>query len=135
MGKKLLVQRAGRGGSQFRSPSWRRIAPLRYIPFNEDQLKTTIRGIVKELLHIPGLNAPAMRIALENGKEMYLPAVEGIYVGKIIEFGPDAKIEPGNILPVAKVPEGTMVCNIEKTVGDGGKFARSWWDIRCRYDS
>lgn len=125
MGKKILVQRAGRGGSQFRSPSWRRVAPLRYVQFSEDQLKNTIRGIIKELVHVTGLNAPAMHIVLENGEEMYLPAVEGVYVGKIIEFGPNARVEPGNVMPIGKIPEGTMVCNVEKRVGDGGKYARS----------
>ena len=125
MGKRLLVQRMGRGTPTFISPSWRRVAPLRYLPFSEDQLKATVKGIIKELLHVPGLNAPAMHVVLEDGREMYLPAVEGVYVGKIIEFGPDARIEPGNILPIGRIPEGTMICNIEKRAGDGGKFARS----------
>ncbi len=82
--------------------------------------------MVKELIHISGVFPPAAHIVLQDGREMYLPAVEGLYVGKIIEFGAGAKIETGNVMPVQSIPEGTMISNIEKRPGDGGgKYARS----------
>ena len=40
-------------------------------------------------------------------------------------MGEKASIEVGNILPIGKIPEGTMVCNIELYPGDGGKIAKS----------
>ena len=125
MGKKILVQRRGRGGSQFRSPSWIREGPVRYLAMGEAELNGIVRGIIKELMHIPGLNAPVARIVLEDGREFLNYAAEGMYVGQLIEIGAMAKPMPGNILPLGKVPEGSMVYNIEKRPNDGGKFVRS----------
>jgi len=62
---------------------------------------------------------------LENGVEFWVPAAEGMYVGQLIEIGPDAKPVNGNILPVGKVPEGAQICNVEIRPGDGGKLARA----------
>ena len=122
MGKRILVQRMGRGSPTFRSPSHLRVAPARYptIPFDE-----TFKGKVIDLVHDPGRWVPLAKIVLENGVEFYVPAVEGMYVGQIIEIGPNASISNGNILPLGNIPEGTQIANIEKTPGDGGKFARS----------
>ena len=121
MGKRLLVQRRGRGGSQFRSPSWKRDGPVRYPP----PTAASGRGYVVEILHEPGLNAPVARIRLDNGVEFFNYAAEGLYVGQIIEVGESAPPKTGNVVVLGKVPEGTMVFNVEKRPGDGGKFARA----------
>ncbi len=107
MGKKILVQRRGRGGgSQFRSPpSWIREGPVKYLSVNEAELNGIIRGVVKELMHVPGLNAPVARISLEDGREFLNYAAEGMYVGQLIEMGASARPMPGNILPLSKIPE------------------------------
>lgn len=76
------------------------------------------------LIHDPGRYTPLAKVVLENGKEFLMPAAEGMYVGQIIEVGPTAKPEPGNVLPLGSIPEGTMVYNIELRPGDGGKLAR-----------
>jgi large subunit ribosomal protein L2 len=121
MGKRILVQRRGRGGSQFRSPSWKRDGPVRYPP----PAAASGRGYVVEILHEPGLNAPVARIRLENGVEFLNYAAEGLYVGQLVEVGEAASPKTGNVVVLGKVPEGTMVFNVEKRPGDGGKFARS----------
>jgi len=121
MGKRILVQRRGRGGSQFRSPSWLRYGAVRYLPPSDG----LINGVVREILHIPGLDAPVARIILEDGEEFLNFAVEGMYVGQVVSIGADAKVAPGNVLPLFKIPEGTMICNVESRAGDGGKFARA----------
>ena len=125
MGKRILVQRRGKAGPTFISPSWKRPGPVKYVPPDDVQMNGVIRGIVKELMHVPGLNAPVARIALEDGREMLMYAVEGMYVGQMIEIGSEARVATGNVLPLYKIPEGTMVCNVEKRLGDGGKFARA----------
>ncbi len=122
MGKRILPQRMGRGSPTFRSPSHRRIGPARYPPLKSD---VTLKGRVIDLLHDPGRWVPLAKIILEDGTEFLMPAVEGMYVGQIIEIGPNAKISNGNILPIGNIPEGTQVSNIEKRPGDGGKFARA----------
>jgi len=122
MGKRILVQRMGHAGPTFRNRGHLRIAPAKYPPL---PLDATFKGVVKELVHDPGRWVPLARIVLENNVEFYVPAVEGMYVGQVIEIGPNASISNGNILPLQYIPEGTQIVNIEKTPGDGGKFARA----------
>lgn len=121
MGKRILVQRMGRGTSTFRSPGHIHVAPARYPPL---PLNETFRGRVVELIHDPGRYVPLAHVILENGVEFYIPAAEGMYQGQIIYIGPDAPISNGNILPVGKIPEGTQIYNVEIRPGDGGKLAR-----------
>merc|ERR1712174_148083 len=56
-------------------------------------------------------------------KETFI-AVEGMYTGQFIYCGKKATLNIGNVLPLNKVPEGTIVCNVEARVGDRGAFAR-----------
>lgn len=125
MGKRILVQRQGRGGSVFIAPTWQREGPARYPPLSDIELRGVIRGKVVELFHDPGCNAPRARIVLENGVEFITVAAEGMYVGQEIEMGVNAEPRTGNILPIGVIPEGTPVFNIELRPGDGGKLARS----------
>jgi len=122
MGKRILPQRMGRGTPTFRSPKHLKKGPAKYPPLVLDK---TMKGKVMDLIHDPGRWVPLAKIVLENGTEFLTPAVEGLYVGQIIEIGPQASISNGNILPIGSIPEGTQVCNIEKRPGDGGKFVRS----------
>ncbi len=120
MGKKILVQRAGRGSQTFLSPSHIKVAPAKYpTPSNE-----TLNGVVLELVHDPGRGVPLARIRLTNGAEYYIPAATGMYVGQEVSIGPQAPINVGNTLPLSVIPEGTRIYNIELNPGDGGKLAR-----------
>ena len=121
MGKRILVQRMGRGSPTFRSPSHLRVAPARYPPLTEH----AVRGVVAELVHDPGRWVPLARIVLEDGCEFYNVAVEGLRVGQEVEIGAGARPSLGNVLPLREIPEGTRICNIEIRPGDGGKLARS----------
>mmetsp|Transcript_11946 Transcript_11946/g.18032 ORF Transcript_11946/g.18032 Transcript_11946/m.18032 type:complete len:183 (+) Transcript_11946:502-1050(+) len=51
-------------------------------------------------------------------------ATEGMYTGQFVYCGTKADLVVGNCLPLNRVPEGTIVCNIEAKVGDRGAFAR-----------
>ncbi len=120
MGKRILVQRKGRGSPTFRNRGHLHEAPARYPPI----LDRTLRGRIEELVHDPGRWTPLAKIRLEDGTVFYMPAAEGCYVGQVIEMGPDASPSNGNILPLGKIPEGTQVFNVEIRPGDGGKLAR-----------
>ncbi|MGB9827982.1 50S ribosomal protein L2 [Thermosphaera chiliense] len=122
MGKRLIIQRRGRGSPNFRTPDHVHVAPAKYplIPFDQ-----TFKGVVADFIHDPGRWVPLAEIELENGLVFYVPAVEGMYKGQVIEVGPAAKPVHGNILPIGSIPEGTQICNIEKNPGDGGRFVRS----------
>ncbi|MCE4607609.1 MAG: 50S ribosomal protein L2 [Caldisphaeraceae archaeon] len=120
MGKSLRQQRAGKGGSQFRSPGHLHVSPAKYPPLQG----STEKGIIVELLHDPGRYVPLAHIKTEGGTEFYVPAAEGSYVGQEVEIGPEANPSFGNILPLYSIPEGTSVFNVELRPGDGGKLAR-----------
>ncbi|BAA30891.1 50S ribosomal protein L2 [Pyrococcus horikoshii] len=124
MGKSLIQQRRGKGSPTFRSPSHRFRGAVKYIPLNYTQDKT-IRGVVEEIMHDPGRTAPVARVKFENGMEKLIIAPEGLLVGQEIYIGPDAPVEIGNTLPLAKIPEGTYIYNIEGVPGDGGKYVRA----------
>lgn len=125
MGKRIRVQRRGRGGPTFRAATQKRIAPARYPQIAKDVCDTVIKGVVEEILHEPGRGAPLALVRFENGETCYTVVPEGVYVGQQIQVGGKSQVEVGNILPAGKIPEGTMVCNLELKPGDGGKIAKS----------
>ena len=123
MGRRLLQQRAGRGGFPYRAPTHKRIGAVKYLPLIDSS--ETVEGEIVKFKHDPGRGCPIAVVKFNNGeKTLYLPP-EGVFLGDKIQMGPDAKLEVGNILPLHKIPEGTMVYNIEGKPGDGGKFTRS----------
>merc|ERR1712194_921577 len=88
-----------------------------------------VRGVVKEILHDPGRGAPVAKIQFLNAYRFkrdteLMVATEGMYTGQFIYCGKKATLNIGNVLPLNKVPEGTIVCNVEARVGDRGAFAR-----------
>jgi large subunit ribosomal protein L2 len=121
MGKKIKVQRRGRGTSQFRANKINKISPIKY-PQKSEELRS---GFVMDLAHEPGRGAPLAYIELQGGNDYYLSAIEGMHIDQEIQLGSGAEIRIGNILPVGEIPEGTMVSNIELRPNDGGKLARS----------
>jgi len=64
-------------------------------------------------------------VKLETGETYYSVVPEGVYEGQPTQIGGEASVDIGNVLPLGKIPEGTMVCNIELSPGDGGKMVRS----------
>jgi large subunit ribosomal protein L2 len=122
MGKRIISQNRGRGTPTYRAPSHKFKAELRHPRVDEN---TSIQGKVIDIEHDPARSAPIAKVAFENGEELLLLASEGVAIGNIIECGDDADVRPGNIVPIANVPEGFFICNIESKPNDGGKFVRS----------
>ncbi|MBN1803411.1 MAG: 50S ribosomal protein L2 [Candidatus Lokiarchaeota archaeon] len=127
MGKRILVQRKGRGNLWARSPSHRHVGEVKYRPFVKKEKEFKFK--VMELLHAPGRGAPVAVIKYEdnNSTSLWLPP-EGVYEGQ--EFvqhrtGYGQEVTVGNVMPLKKMPLGTLVFNIEGTPQDGGKFARA----------
>jgi large subunit ribosomal protein L2 len=122
MGRRIQGQRRGRGTSTFRAPSHRYKADLSHKRTEEsDVLSGTVVGIE----HDPARSAPVAEIEFEDGDRRLVLAPEGVGVGDEMQIGISAAIEPGNTLPLAEIPEGVPVCNVERQPGDGGKFARA----------
>jgi large subunit ribosomal protein L2 len=92
---------------------------------SREEREGAVQGQVVELLHDPGRGSPLASVKLETGETYYTVVPEGIYEGQPIQIGSKASIDIGSVVPLGSVPEGTMVCNIELSPGDGGKIARS----------
>ncbi len=122
MGRRIRGQRRGRGAPTFRAPSHRYKAELSH-PTVEDG--DVITGTVVDIEHDPARSTPVAAVEFEGGEQRLVLAPEGIAVGNEIQIGVSAAIEPGNTLPLAEIPEGVPVCNVEANPGDGGRFARA----------
>ena len=72
-------------------------------------------------------NRTAFIALLENeaGVRSYIIAPDGLKVGDVVYSGADADIKPGNTLPIANIPVGTMINNIELYPGKGSQLVRS----------
>ncbi|MEF8774741.1 MAG: 50S ribosomal protein L2 [Halobacteriales archaeon] len=123
MGRRIRGQRRGRGGSVFRAPSHRYKAELSHRKPEADD--DVLVGEVIDIEHDPARAAPVARVRFDDGDERLVLVAEGVAVGDELQVGISASIEPGNTLPLAEIPEGVPVINVESQPGDGGKFARS----------
>ena len=72
-------------------------------------------------------NRTAFIALLENeaGVRSYIIAPDGLKVGDVVYSGADADIKPGNTLPIANIPVGTMINNIELYPGKGSQLVRA----------
>ncbi|MFC4437984.1 MULTISPECIES: 50S ribosomal protein L2 [Natrialbaceae] len=122
MGRRIQGQRRGRGTSTFRAPSHRYKAKLDH---KKEEDNDVVRGTVVDIEHDPARSAPVAAIEFEDGDQRLVLAPEGITVGEEIQVGVSAEIKPGNTMPLAEIPEGVPVCNVEANPGDGGRFARA----------
>jgi len=125
MGKRILVQRRGRGSPVFRSLAHRRKGKARYLPLTEDERTGVIEYTIIDFVHERGRGLPLMLIKYDNGDESFLPAPEGVHVGQKLQQGEKALLQVGNIVPVRNIPESTWICNVEMRPGDGGTLCRS----------
>lgn len=73
----------------------------------------------------PNRNARLALLHYADGEKRYILHPVGVSVGDRLESGPDAEIQPGNALPLRKIPAGTTVHAIELRPGGGAKMARS----------
>ena len=122
MGKRTLVRRRGRGGKQFRAITVGKLAPAKYPNFKLDEHHS---GTVVDIVHERGRDAPLARIHYDDNTYSYVPAPNGTTVGSRIEIGVGATATARNILSLESIPDGTLICNIEKNAGDGGKLIKS----------
>ncbi|UUD34873.1 50S ribosomal protein L2 [Mycoplasmopsis caviae] len=89
------------------------------------RIKDNIPAVVKTIEYDPNRSANICLLAYADGVKKYILAPEGIKVGQTVISGENADILVGNALPLANIPEGTFVHNIEMQPGGGGIIARS----------
>ena len=122
MGKRPLVRRRGRGGMQFRAVTTGKLTRAKYPSF---LLSEQHEGKIIDLIHERGRDAPLAKIRFENNSTSIVPAVLGTKVGSTIQFGLKSEIQSGNVISIQNIPDGTIVCNVEKRFGDGGTIVKS----------
>ena len=87
--------------------------------------KDGIIAKVDSIQYDPNRSANIALLVYADGEKRYILAPKGLEVGNKIVSGEHADIKVGNALPMANMPEGTVIHNIEMQPGKGGQIARS----------
>jgi large subunit ribosomal protein L2 len=111
----------GRVTSRRRGGGHKRI--YRVVDFKRN--KPGVVGKVERIEYDPNRTANLALVVYEDGERRYILCPRGLKVGDRIEQGPGADIRLGNSLPLAEIPLGTTVHNVELRPGKGGQMARS----------
>jgi large subunit ribosomal protein L2 len=96
---------------------------IRLVDFK--RLKRDIPAKVAAIEYDPNRTARLALLYYVDGEKAYIVAPLGLKVGDTVVSGAGAEIRPGNCLPIANIPVGTMIHNIELKVGKGGQLVRA----------
>ena len=100
-------------------------AKRKYRSIDFKRYKDGIPATVKSIEYDPNRTANIALICYADGQKAYIIAPNGLQVGAVLMNGPEAEIKLGNCLPLAQIPVGTMVHNVELHPGKGGQLVRS----------
>ena len=95
----------------------------RRVDFKRDKLGVPAR--VAAIEYDPNRSARLALLHYADGEKRYILAPEGLAVRDTVQSGPAAEVRPGNALPLAAMPLGTTIHNIELKPGKGGQLIRS----------
>lgn len=95
----------------------------RIIDFKRDKRGMDARVIAIE--YDPNRSARIALLQYTDGEKRYIVAPDGVAVGMTLQSGPESEIRNGNAMPLANIPAGTFVHNIEMRPGKGAQIARS----------
>ena len=97
----------------------------RYRMVDFKRRKFDVAGTVERLEYDPNRTAFVALIAYADGERAYILAPQRLQVGDQVVAGEKVDVKPGNAMPLASIPVGTIVHNVEMKVGKGGQLARS----------
>jgi large subunit ribosomal protein L2 len=95
----------------------------RFIDFK--RAKDGVTATVQAIEYDPNRSVFIALIQYEDGEKAYILAPNGLQVGAKVMSGPTAEPELGNCLPLANIPGGLEIHNVEMNPGQGGKLIRS----------
>ena len=127
--KSLLVSLSGKGGRNnkgqitVRHHGGGEKRKYRIIDFKRN--KDNIPGKVATIEYDPNRSANIALINYVDGEKRYIIAPKDLEVGSVIMSGENVDIKVGNSLPLANIPVGTMVHNVELHPGHGGQLVRA----------
>lgn len=98
-------------------------AKYRIIDFKRN--KDDIPATVKSIEYDPNRSANIALVCYADGEKRYIIAPNKLKVGDVIVSAPDSDIKVGNALPIANIPVGTIIHNIELKPGKGAQMVRS----------
>jgi large subunit ribosomal protein L2 len=110
-----VITLQGRGGGHKRK--------YRVLEFKRKE--TTVKAKVASIEYDPNRNARIALLHYEDGAKKYILAPRSLKVGMFIYSGTSVPIEIGNAMPLEFVPLGSIVHNVELTLGKGGQIARA----------
>ena len=89
------------------------------------QRKSSISAKVSTIEYDPNRNARIALLQYRNGTKKYILAPRSLRLGMDISSGVDVPIEIGNAMPLESIPLGSIIHNVELTLGKGGQIARA----------
>lgn len=122
---KILPKQSGRnntGKMTSRHQGGREKRYYRQIDFRRD--KYDISGKVMTIEYDPNRNVEIVLINYSDGEKRYILRPVGLNIGDSVVSGKKSEIKAGNCLPLAQIPVGTSIHNLELTVGKGGQMVR-----------
>lgn len=111
----------GRVTVRFRGGGHKRL--YRQIDFRRN--KHGVPAKVASIEYDPNRSARIALLHYADGEKRYILAPNGLAVGDMLHSGPDADVKVGNALPLASMPLGAVIHNIELRPGKGGQLVRS----------
>jgi large subunit ribosomal protein L2 len=121
------VNRTGGRNANGRITSWQRGGGhkrrYRRVDFRREKLGIPAR--VAAIEYDPNRSANIALLHYRDGEKRYIIAPAEVQVGDVLESGPSAEIRPGNALPLANVPLGTVVHAIEMKPSKGAQLVRA----------
>src|SRR5512139_2824496 len=96
---------------------------IRLVDFKRD--KREIPAKVAAIEYDPNRTARLALLFYADGEKRYIIAPLDLRVGDSVISGPQAEVRPGNSLPIANIPVGTLVHNVELKEGRGGQLVRA----------
>jgi large subunit ribosomal protein L2 len=96
---------------------------IRMVDYKREKLGIPAR--VAAIEYDPNRTARLALLHYVDGEKRYIVAPLGLKVGDTVLSGPTAEVRPGNSMPIANIPVGTLVHNIELKTGRGGQLVRA----------
>ena len=122
-GRKEAAGRNNRGVITMRRRGSGHKQNYRIMDFRRERMG--IPATVETIEYDPKRSARIALLRYKDGQRRYILAPEGIKVGTVITTQDDAALEPGNVLPLSRLPLNTFVHNVELRPGKGGQICRA----------
>lgn len=129
MGRCIRGQRKGKS-LIFTAKTKGRLGAVKLRPVDYIERHGYIKGLIRSIRHDPARGAPIAEVVFHDPyryklKKELMVAVEVAHTGQFVYCGAKAQLTIGNVMPLAKMPEGTVISMCEEKAADRGRIARA----------